>query len=398
MYPVAINNHVTRVTALLLFALSIVCAAFFDRESWVPYLSAFITADCLGRFLGGPSLSSISMLSRLLTIHEPPYYMPGPAKQIDSFITLLISVFSTGFFFAKFDDHYAWACAGMVILAMISAVEGLGNFSLGPILIELGIYTAIFDDAIYRIYNATLLETVETYNYIVDRSHKPPRPKRITTDRNNPIALRYKRKSEEWTKYDFDPIRHMKIQYFYCPLSIAGLAWAFRRSSYNDLDINSGRPDPRTHTVDHTWFEVLAPIAAFVFIFMMFMYITKVSCSRRHPGLFLHKPGILEIDPSSHLFCNCRPCCSFARFARSGMMSWTLRALLLLRYCLCSLVYFAGTHPSFPIIRLKLIKHLKSLAGFSGGLVVYVTPYLQSSQLAIGFVNNLILNTYTRIG
>jgi len=176
-----------------------------------------------------------------------------------------------------FDGHTIMGCIGMCLLAVQAAAEGFLNVSLGPLCVELGIHLGIFSDHIYRMYNSTLLETIETENYRTNRQTSP-RPVRINADRSDPIALRYKRKSDEWIHADFDPIRHMHVHYFMCPLSLAGLAMAFRVGSRRQYPDNF--KEVRASIVNPAWFQVIASIAAFCFVFMCFMYLTKVSGTR----------------------------------------------------------------------------------------------------------------------
>jgi len=272
LHPYAINNHVTRVTALFIFALSVVAAAFFDRE-WTQYLAAAVTIDCFTRFLVGPSLSPLAMLSTLLTVLGTPNFVPGPAKQMDAFVSMMLALLSTVFFFVRFSGHGVLGSIGMGILALMTGAEGFFNVSLGHRLIEYGIQFGVIPPHVYRVYNSTLLETVETYNYDVHRSvdARTQKPVRITTDRNNPIALRYKRKSAEWRKDDFDPIRHMHVDYLFMPLSIATLSVAFRISA----QWRNFPGESRGAIVQLGWFQIIASIAAFIYVFMLFMYVTK---------------------------------------------------------------------------------------------------------------------------
>lgn len=66
----------------------------------------------------------------------------------------------------------------------------------------------------------------------------------------------------------------MSITYFMCPLSIATLGAAFKISAnYNSI---SQIEDLRQNHLVDGWFKFISSIAAFIFVFMLFMYMTKV--------------------------------------------------------------------------------------------------------------------------
>lgn len=79
-----------------------------------------------------------------------------------------------------------------------------------------------------------------------------PKPEHVDTDPSNKIALKYKKKTDEWTKYDFYLIRHMMPCYFAIPLAIAGLATAVKIAS-SWTDPFRARVDDTTILVPSGW-------------------------------------------------------------------------------------------------------------------------------------------------
>lgn len=63
------------------------------------------------------------------------------------------------------------------------------------------------------------------------------------------------------------------IKYGILPLLIGGLAVAFKFASL--LDVRNNNADQQTFLICHQWFQVIASLAAFLFVFMFFLYLTK---------------------------------------------------------------------------------------------------------------------------
>jgi tellurite resistance protein TehA-like permease len=134
----------------------------------------------------------------------------------------------------------------------------------------------LIPDSVNLIHTATRQETIDTWNYNFQDSNAPV-PVRVNTNPKSSISLKYKRKTEEWTKDDFDPIRHMKVLHFAMPLAISGLAVAFKIASdwsepYGQASIRL----PRSIMAPDAWFQVLSFIGAFIFVFFFLLYSTRM--------------------------------------------------------------------------------------------------------------------------
>jgi tellurite resistance protein TehA-like permease len=91
------------------------------------------------------------------------------------------------------------------------------------------------------------------------------------------IALRYKKKTDEFIKDDFDVIRHMQISYFAMPLSIGALAVAFKVSSEWASPIGVALGVTKRDLIAHEIAYQAIAVAGFaVFFIMMALYTLRL--------------------------------------------------------------------------------------------------------------------------
>jgi tellurite resistance protein TehA-like permease/glutaredoxin len=275
LFPSTVNNHVSRVASLLVFALSVVGASFYYKE-WDPYIALTLLLDFTFRVIGGEALSPFSMLAMMLVSRKTPNFAPGPAKQLDAGIGFALSALAVIFTFLEFSGHDVVACALLVAIAIAAGLEGFFKLSIGGRIVEPCIRLGMLPPCIYRLYNYTRPETVDTYQYLYKKPSNIPKPVKITTDRTSPVSLRYKKKSPDWKQHDWDPIRHMHVHYLFCPLSLAALAMAFKISADTQEILGSRMTNMRFFVVPDAWFSFVACFGAFVLVFMLFLYITKI--------------------------------------------------------------------------------------------------------------------------
>lgn len=115
-------------------------------------------------------------------------------------------------------------------LAFFAFLEGFIGYCFGCEVFMFAISLGLVPKHVYRIYTSTLQEMKDTWTYTFTDSHAP-KPVVVDTDPNSKIALKYKKKTDEWTKDDFHLIRHMLPCYFAIPLAISGLSLAFKIAS-----------------------------------------------------------------------------------------------------------------------------------------------------------------------
>ena len=106
--------------------------------------------------------------------------------------------------------------------------------------------------------------------------------KRVPTTVSTPISLKYKVKSDEWSKDDFDIIRNMQVSYFSMPLGITGLAVAFKIASrWSELLTIGLDVESRSIIVPQAWFQYTALVGAVVFALFLMLYAMR-ACMYPH--------------------------------------------------------------------------------------------------------------------
>ena len=151
-------------------------------------------------------------------------------------------------------------------------MEGFADFCLGCVFYGLGIDFGLLPKSTYRIHTATRQETVESWDY-QNLDSGAPAPVRVDTDPSSPVSLKYKKKTDEWTKDDFDLIKHMQVAYFGMPLAIGGLAMAFKIAGEWSEGL---QPGLRLIVVQDTWYHVTALAAAVNFCIFALLYLARV--------------------------------------------------------------------------------------------------------------------------
>lgn len=277
-FPNHVNNWVIRATGVQVFVVSGLSAAFHN-EVWGRYLAVGLLVDSCLRLLAGSHVSPLGMTATVLTSFMKPDFRPGPPKQFASFCALFFSLGAVVFYFVDFDGHEIGGAIWMGILAFAAGLEGFLNFCLGCVFYGFGIQFGLIPDAVYRIYTSSRQEIVDSWEYKYGDSMANA-PARIDVNPASAISLKYKVKTDEWTKDDFDIIRHMQVDYFGMPLAIAGLATAFKIASNwsNDWEYPlSGVVDgqKRFIVVPELWHQVFSATGAFFFCVFSLLYIAR---------------------------------------------------------------------------------------------------------------------------
>jgi glutaredoxin len=280
-FPNTVNNYVVRLTGLQVFVLSALSAIFYT-ELWGRYLSVGLLVDFGLRLVAGSSVSPLGMIATVASSPYKPQFKPGPPKQFAAFCGVFFSLMSVIFYFVEFENHEYVGLIFMAMLAIAAGMEAFLNFCLGCLFYGFGIQYGLIPDYVYRIHTATRQETSDSWDYMYTKSNAP-KPIKVDTDPSNPIALKYKKKTDEWSKDDFDPIRHMQVGYFGMPLSLTGLSVAFKISS--NWSEPFGRAN-RTIIVPDAWFQVAACIGVFFFVVMLLLYTCRLV-------LYPHKVSFL---------------------------------------------------------------------------------------------------------
>jgi glutaredoxin 3 len=289
-FPNTVNNLVIRVVGFQVCTASVISAVFLN-EMWARYLAVGVLVDFCLRFVAGSAASPMGMIATLITAPFRPQFRPGPPKQFASFCGIMFSGLGTLFYFVEFRGHQYVGCAFMAGLAGASGLEWTIDFCLGCKFFAIGIYMNLIPDHVYRIYTSTRQEVEDSWDYMFLDSGAAP-PESYDADPSSPIALRYKKKTYEWSKDDFDFIRHMQVNYFAMPLGLSGLAVAFKIASVKNIVV--GTPQ-REYVIQEAWSQAIALAAAVIFVVFLSLYAvravmyphkiaTEYDCPLRSPG------------------------------------------------------------------------------------------------------------------
>jgi glutaredoxin len=213
-FPNTVNNIVVRLTGLQVFGISVISCAFF-KELWARYLAAFLVIDFMLRLTVGSFLSPLGIIATFLATPFEPDFRPGPPKQFAAFCGVMFSTLATLFYFWDFEYHEIVGAIWIGMLAGAAGLEAFFDYCLGCVFFGLGIQFGVLPDDCYRIYTQTRQETVDSYHYKMNPS-LAPQPELVDTDPGSPIALKYKKKNDEWTKDDFHWVRNMQGMFVLC--------------------------------------------------------------------------------------------------------------------------------------------------------------------------------------
>lgn len=104
---------------------------------------------------------------------------------------------------------------------------------------------------------------------------KPPRPVKMDADPGSPIALKYKKKTDEWTKDDFSPVRHMQVSYFAMPLALLGMAVAFKMGAEWSNVYQYTNTD-RQFVIQDEFYYTVGIFGGVVFVLWLVLYATRL--------------------------------------------------------------------------------------------------------------------------
>lgn len=172
------------------------------------------------------------------------------------------------------------------MLAVASGMEGFGDFCLGCFFFSKCIRYGLVPEYIYRVHSASRQELIATWNYQYTKPKMVQPPVKVKTDPKSKIGLSYKIKSDEWIKDDFDVIRNMQAGYFAMPMSLAGMATAFKLASeWGRDDLVAGQAQTLL-SVPEWWAGVFAILSAIFFALFILLYIIRMV---RYPHKCLHE-------------------------------------------------------------------------------------------------------------
>mmetsp|Transcript_17264 Transcript_17264/g.37068 ORF Transcript_17264/g.37068 Transcript_17264/m.37068 type:complete len:980 (+) Transcript_17264:94-3033(+) len=278
-FPNTTNNHVVRVNAAIVVALSVVAIIFRDR-SWAKWFVLGMCIDYTVLMCVGSTLSLSGTVSNLLTSPLPPDVRAGPGKQFANLCGVCFTAMGTGCYFGDQPE------AGAVILACLVGAAGLqafADFCVACLFFDIGLRLKIVPNDVFRIFANMQQETKDAWQY-AHVSSGPAKPVHVDTNPQSRTALKYKIKSEEWTMEDFHLVRNVQITYFAVPMGLAGLAvaWKLATSWTDTWALSLGLPGVSdTLDIPTIVYKVVGLIAAFVYVVLAALYLIRFLRFRR---------------------------------------------------------------------------------------------------------------------
>eukprot|EP00040_Diaphanoeca_grandis_P030427 m.179806 g.179806 ORF g.179806 m.179806 type:complete len:1009 (+) comp31989_c3_seq5:109-3135(+) len=276
-FPNVVNNHVIRMIGFLV-VISCCLLIAFREEAWAHWYSMFLFVDYLLRFAFGSSASPIGMVATLFVSPFTPKFKPGPPKQFAAFCGICFTLPSMILF------HNGNYIASSVIIGGLlgaASMECFLDFCLGCLFFSWGIRFNLIPPSVYTIYANTKDKVIGGWNYVnkMDPKPQPPNEFNITTDKAD---LKYKRvKTDEYILSDFDFVKNMQVTYFAMPLSISGLAVAFKLASpWLDSFLNKDSAlvtqTVKSYNVDNNVWRTFATIGGVIYLIMLLLYMARL--------------------------------------------------------------------------------------------------------------------------
>ena len=265
-FPNTVNNYIVRLVGVEIFALCVL-SIVFREENWGQWVSPGLLIDFTIRSTVGSGLSPLGMIAAVLVASLQPDFKPGPPKQFAASVGVVFTMTST---WCYFSGNVTVGAVILGVLASFAFLEGFFGYCFGCEVFMFGIEMGVIPNAVYRIHTSTLQESKDTWAYKTLDSNAP-KPVVVDTDPNSKVALKYKKKTDEWTKDNFHLIRNMLPCYFAIPLAVAGLSLAFKIASSwsNGMRENI---DESTIIVPKAWYYTTAIIAGALYCIFLILY------------------------------------------------------------------------------------------------------------------------------
>ena len=261
--PPQANNYVVRITSLFTVIICVILV-IFREEDWTKWVSAALMIDFGIRTTVGASLSPLAMIGVVATATTEPQLVTGVSKQFGASIGTVFMATATACFFT---EQEVVASVVLASLALFAALEAFFSYCVACHFFQEGIKYGLVSPNVHRVYTTIRQEFLDTWNYVHNDANTPI-PERVDTDPNSKISLKYKKKTDEWTKDDFHLIRHMMPCYFAIPLSLSGLSTAFKLGSGYTNMFRGPNMDEDVLVVPDAWYQVFAVLAAVSFVLL----------------------------------------------------------------------------------------------------------------------------------
>eukprot|EP00241_Pyramimonas_parkeae_P004658 CAMPEP_0114246674 /NCGR_PEP_ID=MMETSP0058-20121206/12600_1 /TAXON_ID=36894 /ORGANISM="Pyramimonas parkeae, CCMP726" /LENGTH=909 /DNA_ID=CAMNT_0001359899 /DNA_START=188 /DNA_END=2917 /DNA_ORIENTATION=- len=236
-FPATVDNRLIRLTGAQVTVLSVL-GAVFKGTALMHWVIIGLFADFTLRFFSGPSLSPLAMNSSIVIAvlerftDSKPQFSPGPPKQFASMCGMMFSGLGALFLLLNQSNDESWSnwlgAAWLIGLAGAAAMEAFLNFCLGCVFFSIGIYLGVFPKGVYTVHLNTKTEMVNTWDVMNTRLGQvlgePISKQHQLHQRETVVDRKYKVKTDEITREDFNMLKHMKMSYMMLPVDVCALA------------------------------------------------------------------------------------------------------------------------------------------------------------------------------
>jgi len=264
-FPSAVSNQVIRITGVLVSILAIL-GIIFREDLWGQYIVVFLLVDFCFRFMAGASASVLGMIATVLSAPMgSPNLKPGFPKQFASFCGICFTATTVGCYFS---GNYIAGAVVLGILLACAALEGFFNFCVGCLFFGFAIQLKMLPTYLYKRYANTRAETLDQWEYMNSRSNPAELAPVAAVAGTRSLDLKYKVKTDEWTRDSFNVLKYVQISYFAIPMSIAGLAFAWKLSSCYAGSFSLATAN--------AWYQTFGIAAAVFYFGLLILYTIKV--------------------------------------------------------------------------------------------------------------------------
>lgn len=229
--PEMINSHAVRVGGNLMMIISILCIVFLFNPV-TPYVALFEAIEYTVRLIWGGQAGFVSMVANLLVSTKTPKLSAGLPKQFAVLCGVSMTIPAAGLWLG---GQPIAAAVVMGVLMTFQALEGVFDWCMGCFIFGNLIKFGLVPPSVYQPYLSFrpirnwAVGYLEENEKIVNPEAKQDRFWIPGQSHNTPVDLVRKVRNEtEYKLADFHLIKHVKIEFFACPMALAVLAYAFR--------------------------------------------------------------------------------------------------------------------------------------------------------------------------
>lgn len=274
-FPEVLDNRVVRFNGFWSFVICLLVAVFY-KERAAHWVMGGLMVEYGMRLLGGGNVSALGALSGacaalLDVVGSRPKFVGGPPKQFATLCGLMFSSLAFFFYLVSVYERklinvgLAVTCA----LGMAALLECAIDFCLGCWMFQMMNRFGLVSSNVYQTFINTKEEAEYTWNDQNTFKHEgAPQVLVKRFDDTHPLKVdyHYKTKTDDMTREDFHPVKHVKLTHFVMHLGVVGVACAWRAA---DVDHSYIQAPPAV------WYAIGIGAAIWYFSFVV-LYLAKI--------------------------------------------------------------------------------------------------------------------------